>query len=79
MQLIGSVSASPAKSMWGWRNQDNGEESRGEGVNVIEWEYNSDGELGQALGRKQGASEDDDESIGMGQEDAFARQRGDVT
>ena len=60
-------------------DQDNGEESGGEGVNVIEWEYDSDGELGQALGREQGDSEDeDDESIGMGQEDAFARQRGDV-
>ena len=65
------------------RNQGGGdgdeEESGGEGVNVIEWEYDSDGELGQALGSEQGASdEEDDESIGMGREDAFARQRGDV-
>ena len=59
-------------------DQDNGEESGGEGINVIEWEYDSDGELGQALGREQGASdEEDDESIGMGREDAFVRQRGD--
>jgi len=64
------------------RNQGGGdgdeEESGGEGVNVIEWEYDSDGELGQALGSEQGASdEEDDESIGMGREDAFARQGGD--
>jgi hypothetical protein len=59
-------------------DQDNEEESGGEGVNVIEWEYDSDGELGQALGHEQGDSEDeDDESIGMGREDAFARQHGD--
>jgi len=50
-------------------DQDNGEESGGEGINVIEWEYDSDGELGQALGREQGASEEDDESIGMGRDD----------
>ena len=47
-------------------DQDNGEESGGEGVNVIEWEYGSDGELGQALGSEHGDSEEDDESTGMG-------------
>jgi hypothetical protein len=59
-------------------DQDNEEESGGEGVNVIEWEYDSDGELGQALGCEQGSSEEDNESIGMGREDACGRQRGDV-
>ena len=55
-------------------DQENGEESGAEGVNVIKWEYDSDGELGQALGREHGDSEEDDESIGMGHRRGGDRQ-----
>ena len=43
-------------------------------MNIIEWEYDSDGDLGEALGRKQRAHEEDKESVGVGRgDDTFAR------